>query len=141
VDAGGSDRHDQVLIGVIAGYEAPLVSSLTASYLLRTETDPEKRRQLETFRKWSLGWLAFGIAVAVVGIIVFVSFASSHGLGGGGSSECRGGIDTMDPMNTTYLSDADNQWTATYPLLRRRLHHRPGAGGLRARRRRLLLTA
>ena len=104
------------LIGAAAAYKAPLASSLAASYLLSKESDPEKRRQLERFRKLSLGWLAAGVVVAIVGLIVIVSFASSHGLGGGDSG-CKGGIDTMDPMNTTYMSDDKNHWTATYPCI------------------------
>lgn len=102
------------LAGAVAGYEAPLISSIAASAMLRSETDPVRRRQLETFRKLSLLWWALGLVVALIGIIVVLSFANSHGVGGA-SGKCRGGADLHDPMGTRYQSVDGNHWTVTYP--------------------------
>jgi hypothetical protein len=115
-DAGQGFTTAEKFIGAVAGYEAPLVSGIAATAMLRSETDPVRRRQLETFRRLSLLWWALGLVVALIGIIVVLSFANSHGAGGV-SGKCRGGPDTFDPMRTTYQSADGTHWTVTYPCL------------------------
>jgi hypothetical protein len=101
------------IAGVAAAYKAPLASGLVASALLKNETDPVRRRQLEQFRKMSLAWWAVGAAVGLVVLISVLAVWSSAGGGGGGS--CRGGPDRFDVIGTTFQSSDGEHWTATYP--------------------------
>jgi len=99
-------------VGVWAGYEHPLASSLVAGGMLRSEANPTRRRQLTTFRNAALLWWGVGLVVAVIAGIIVISVASGHGRGGGA---CRGGPDKFDAMNITYQSSDGKHWTATYP--------------------------
>jgi hypothetical protein len=111
-DAGFSTAEKAV--GVWAAYEHPVASAVVANHMLGSETDPTRRRQLTTWRNNSVVWICVGVAVAIIGLVVVLSFASSHGLVG---DSCRGGPDKTDPMNTTYDSSDGKHWTATYPCV------------------------
>jgi hypothetical protein len=113
-DSGTGFSSAEKIIGAAAAYQAPLVSGLAASELARNETDPVRRRQLTVFRNASFAWWGVGILVAIIGLVVVVSFASSHGAGG----SCRGGPDKFDATGVTYQSTDGKHWTATYPCVR-----------------------
>jgi hypothetical protein len=93
------------LIGLGAAYKAPLASSAAATFMLRYETNPERREQLERYRRGALIWFSVGIAAAIVAVIIIVSVVASH------NATCRGGIDRFTPP--TYTSSGSH-WTATY---------------------------
>jgi hypothetical protein len=95
-----------------AGFEHPLLSSLVAGELLQHETDPMRRRQLERFRSASRTWWVVGLVAGVVMLLIVLVIASSTY---SASDSCSGGIDRMDPMNTTYESTDGTHWTATFP--------------------------
>jgi hypothetical protein len=100
------------VIGVAAAYKAPFLSSLAASFLLEKEADPVRREQLQRLRRGALIWGTVGVVVAIIGLIVILSWASASGIAGG---SCKGGLDHFDPMDTTYESGDGTHWTASYP--------------------------
>jgi hypothetical protein len=104
------------IAGAGAASEAPLASGLVASALLKNETDPLRRRQLEQFRKASLTWWIVGSVVGLVVLIIVVAMMWSSA-GGGASGSCRGGPDKSDGTSTTFQSRDGKHWTATYPCM------------------------
>src|SRR5690348_16160143 len=96
------------IIGGGSAYKAPLASSAAAKFMLRYETNPERREQLERYGTGALVWFGVGLVAAIVAMIVVITMVSNHGTGG----SCRGGIDRFEPP--TYQSTGNNRWTATY---------------------------
>ena len=98
------------LIGVDAANKAPLTSSAAATFMLRYETNPQRREQSERHRGGALVWLGVGLVAAIIAAVVIIAVASSHAMG----ASCRGGINRYEPP-TKYQSTGNGPWTATYP--------------------------
>jgi hypothetical protein len=60
----------QQALAAAAAVVAPFLSTILASVLLRTETDPERRRQLALYRRASLAWFLIGLGFSLVLFVV-----------------------------------------------------------------------
>ena len=104
--AGTPYPHALEVAATVASFDAPVVSALAATGMLATETDPAKRRQLQTWRNTSYVVIAIGAVFAIVAIVVFVAISNN-------AAACKGGKDPFGPA-ISYTSSDNVHWTGTF---------------------------